>query len=45
MNLEADIGMCDDCGSEDGERHAWRRFVSVPGESKAVTVWLCKDCW
>jgi hypothetical protein len=41
---DPDIGCCDDCGSEDGEREPWRRVVTVDGEPTAVTAWLCEAC-
>lgn len=42
--MDPDIGRCDDCGSEEGDRQAWRRPITVGGNPEVVTVWLCEAC-
>lgn len=44
VSNDPDIGRCDDCGSEDGDRQAWRRPVTIGGKPEVVTVWLCEAC-
>jgi len=41
---DRDIGRCDDCGTEEGDRQAWRRPIIVAGQPEVVTVWLCEAC-
>ena len=41
---EPDIGLCDDCGSEEGRRYrtiVTRRF---DGEPRRLIAWLCGSC-
>lgn len=41
---DPDIGLCDECGSEDGWRRRTLRNVVVNGERMRVDVWLCPSC-
>ena len=44
ITSDPDIGMCDDCGSEDGDRWPRKRRISVGGSPEMVTAWLCQEC-
>ena len=41
---DPDIGKCDFCGSEDGDRVRRRVTIRIAGKDERVTVWLCDDC-
>lgn len=41
---DGEIGMCDDCSSEDGTRTRVLRDVTINGERVRVAVHLCDDC-
>jgi hypothetical protein len=41
---DPDIGLCDDCGTEEGPRARVWRIVSLQGERVRIAVWLCGNC-
>lgn len=41
---DADIGLCDDCGSDTGRRTATPRQITIAGEAQTVVAWLCDRC-
>lgn len=41
---DPDIGLCDDCGSDEGRRVRRFRVVRLQGVEVRIAVWLCAEC-
>lgn len=41
---DGDIGQCDDCMSDEGERRRVFRTVTIEGQQQRIYVYLCSAC-
>lgn len=44
VNHDPDIGLCDDCGTDEGRRRRTLVNATLEGEPVRLVAWLCASC-